>query len=301
MRTIDYKPNNIQLHTTNICPLRCEFCPNGKIKLNRYTLDMDTFKEYVDKCLDFGIRNFELSPCIGEPMMDYLIVDRVEYLNSKDIDSVYFFTNLLSMSDSDLERLSAFDKFKMYISVYGYDRKSFYMNTGKDYFQDFISVFEKVIREYPQLIDEFHMRFSGWETQLDVITKPLYRALKYGILSGGIKIEQLINKPDNFDWIGNLESSDEISVSQPEGNGRSGVCHFALVDNGIFPDGDVTLCHWFDATKKMVIGNVSDMESVYGEGSLYRQIITEQENGLYRSMCKRCGGYQQRCDDDPVI
>ena len=295
-----YKPNNIQISTTSTCTLNCEFCAKGAFTIPDFTLPMDTFKSYVDRCIEYGIRNFELSPCIGDPLCDPHIIDRVEYLNSKDIDSVYFYTNLVLATERTFEMLSRFDKFKLYVSVYGDNPDRFLENTNADVFDEFIDNLDLLISNYSIIIDELHMRFAGWdEGKLNKVTSQFYRVLKKGLLSKVIKPEQLINKTIHYNWTGNL-SSDSLDKSTPKVNGRKGVCHFALVDNGIYPDGQITMCHWFDVQKKMVIGDVHDLTGTYMEDGTYQHIINEQDAGLYRSMCVNCQGYQGVCEDDPV-
>lgn len=284
-----YKPNNIQIHTITKCSLNCHFCIKGKTDIPEFNLHMDTFRNYVDRCVEFGIRNFELTPCVGDPLCDPYILDRVDYLSGKDIDSVYFYTNLHLMDDYKLQILSSFDKFRLYVSVYDTDDEGFYFNI------------RNLIDNYSSIIEEFHMRVDNWDIRrLDKISEPLCRILKTGVLMGNIKTCQIIKKSKNFDWYGNLVV-DEIEFSEPIRNGRRGPCHFAKVDNGIFPDGDITLCHWFDIHKRMIIGNVGDLQKTYRDDSLYQKVLGEQEQGLFRSMCINCQGYQGVCDDDPVL
>ena len=71
---------------------------------------------------------------------------------------------------------------------------------------------------------------------------------------------------------------------------HKGICRFAIEDNAVLPNGDITLCGWFDVDGKMVIGNVNDhyLEQIYGEHGRLAKILNEQEQGVYRDLCCTC-------------
>lgn len=276
--------NGLQLYIISNCQLKCKACARSFQSIEPVYMFMERFKTIVDIAIDYGIKTFELSPIVGEILLDKNLIEKLEYLNNR-ADRIWFFTNLLNLDKDLYKELQRFDKVKMRVSVYGDKPKLYGEVAGRKSYWDFI---EKLgIIEDSSIVEEIVIRYPGYEKgKLDKLLNPLYREL-YKLSLLGVEIVD-----DSYDdnWE-ELSSITKTLVELPsEVEGKKGTCRFAISSNVIWPDGDISLCGCMDINKRMIIGNIFEdgLENIYGEESLYNQIITEQAEGKYRSLCKIC-------------
>ena len=109
---------------------------------------------------------------------------------------------------------------------------------------------------------------------------------------------QLISKNDvvfdssmsslNFNWAGQLD------VPNPAHLGNNdGICLHAVIQNCVFPGGDITLCGMVDVNKKMIIGNMfeTSLKDIYN-GSKY---VSYMEH--LPELCKKCTEYETKYNE----
>src|SRR3954468_9302483 len=73
----------LQVSVTNVCNARCSFCayrlvahtgrPTGVMK-------MDVFKKTVDEYSKLGGKGIDLTPTVGDPLLDPTLIEKVKYL-----------------------------------------------------------------------------------------------------------------------------------------------------------------------------------------------------------------------------
>lgn len=293
----------MQMYTTSKCQLRCDFCPRSVgTDLPGIYMDMEEFIKYAEKCLDDGITEFELSPLIGDPLLDQHLAERIKWLQARpEVTLIFIFTNLIGLSKDFLRSISFCDKFEFKLSIYGFDRETYKKRTNKDLYDKFCEKLQDLVDftalnpvEYK--ISEVVIRVPGeydvWDPKLtkSKVMNQLYK----GVITKVIEEGTIVGDGEDVSWVESLIHVEEsIHDNKPEPNvhGRVGVCEYLLEDNGIWPGGDVGLCTcWFDVNKKMILGNINEksIEEMYGKGSLFETIQEEQEKGLYRSLCKHC-------------
>jgi len=126
----------ILLQVTNKCNLNCKFCAYnflGKQPLE--LIDYDRFVNICSKLLDYGFDKIQLTPTIGEPLLDPTLIDKIELLEADPrVKRITFFTNFVKVSEDFVKRLMKTRKTVMFISVYGWDDSSFESITNKDLF-----------------------------------------------------------------------------------------------------------------------------------------------------------------------
>ena len=72
------------------------------------TFDMDRFKEFADKFFAFGVREFELTPVVGEMAFDYYLAQKLDYLTELGVEKIVLFTNGYAMDEACLNYLSKY-------------------------------------------------------------------------------------------------------------------------------------------------------------------------------------------------
>jgi len=239
---------------------------------------------------------------IGDSLLDKHLAERVKYLQAKpEVTLIFIFTNLLALKREFLRELIGCDKFEFKLSVYGLSREEYKERTGKD-------LYDKYVEKLTLLADFLSLNPTGYKlsevvmrvtTDFDVwspdfsgngVAEQLYKMVICNVLDEGT----IVGDGEDVSWVELLmHVTEDIRDNKPEPNihGRKGVCQYLMEDNGIWPGGDVGICTcWFDSNKKMILGNLneSSIKELYGEGSLFETIKNEQEQGLYRSLCKSC-------------
>lgn len=285
-----YKPIDIQLHIIGTCQLKCEYC--AKDIFNDY-MDLETFKRVVDKCVAFGFKRFELTPTVGDLLLDPELEDKFVYLDSKPIENIFFFTNLLNLNKDIIEILNRTKKLNIRISLYGDSPVTYKRYTNVDKFNTFIDNLYILSHNMRRgLVGEFNIRYEGWSNKnLYKLTNPLYRTLYGMILAGKITEDQIVDDSYNDNWNEVVEQGYELD--HVEHRERDGVCRFAVISNSVLPNGDITLCGCIDTQRKMIIGNLfkQSLNEIYGYDSLYHRILHDQTTQMYRGMCIDCTMY----------
>lgn len=72
----------LQIETTNLCNGKCVFCPVPSMKRPRGVMEQDLFKKIIDDAAEVS-PEYVLPFLNGEPFLDKLIFQRIEYVNEK--------------------------------------------------------------------------------------------------------------------------------------------------------------------------------------------------------------------------
>jgi MoaA/NifB/PqqE/SkfB family radical SAM enzyme len=303
----------IMFQTTGKCELKCWFCAYKFLdkkrldEVNDMYMPLDRFKKYARKCIDFGFDEFQMTPIIGEPLMDTTFFEKIEYLHSfKSLKRVSLFTNFTSfirLDVNNLKKLLAYPKLTMTISVYGLDEETYKETTGMNLFNRFSNNIERLARLYkPTSIPiEFFIRcpWDGIENKLKSTIKVLSKAKPFH--TNYYKRNNLAFLNWNGNWCGLVP--DNTFPNQRKDHNREGICWYSLIDNSIDPSGDINLCGACDIEKKTVIGNLNkqSLDEIYSEDSIYAKCLREQHNNKYTGCCKHCSEHhtpQQKTIDE---
>jgi radical SAM protein with 4Fe4S-binding SPASM domain len=266
------------------CQLKCKFCLNSYMDEHPpiEIFSLDQFKEVVKLCVDFGFTRFDLTPNLGDFLLDRNHIEKLKFLESiPEIEWYGFVTNFLNSSRELLEFLPYMKKGFIEPSVYGYNRKQYKETTGKDFFNLFVLKLNK-LNNYiiEKNINPARIRYY---LRCDIDKESsLYKEMDFIVNNYNAKVEnqELINR----NWAGQIPKQCEIDII------KKGICAHAIVDNGIFINGDVTLCNCWDTYKKLIIGNIykQSLEEIYSEDSIFGQYMKEQMVGIYKGICNNC-------------
>lgn len=113
----------ISIETTVNCNAKCIMCYHGTKDLSGI-MDMNLFNKIIDECVENEIDGVGLS-IYGEPLMDPLLFQRIEYLRKYDM-KYSFFTNGSLLTEKKARQLFELGGLKkINFSVSGYDRETY--------------------------------------------------------------------------------------------------------------------------------------------------------------------------------
>lgn len=271
----------MQINLTQIlpCQLQCKFCLNSKAKMPIEKYDFETFKTTVEICVNHGIYDFSLTPHIGDFALDKDYWKKILFLECHpEVKSWNFITNFLSSDINSFVTLP-FKKGSVCISIYGLTQEDYLKATGKDMFEQLCYNLWHIVSCGINLKRiNLYIRYDSSPIEKNDMIEQLKKA--------GAKVDttEILNK----NW-GGFIPSDYF------GKTKNGICqHAAICDNGIFPDGSMTLCNCWDTFKSLYIGNIFDdgLKKIYSEDSKFGRLIKDQIFNKYHSICRNCNDFE---------
>jgi sulfatase maturation enzyme AslB (radical SAM superfamily) len=290
-----YIPPKIQFYSNSNCQFNCEFCVKTDLPNDfKVNMDMSNFKKYADKCIDYGIKTFELTPIVGEPLLDKTLLQKIEYL-SPHSDYIMAFTNLIGLNDEMIKELDRFPNFYLYLSIYGNTLEIFEQRTGMNarHFKDFEQKYSHLAKHILTRktrgfnIGEINYRFKPNvsrkknSNKIDTITN---------YLEVTNKCSEVYVFDVDYNWKELYNVKETLEEKATKRNVK-GVCRNLIQDIGIWDNGDLGICSgWFDINKKMILGNLNEtsLKEIFKKDGIYHTIYKEQNKGLYRSLCEHC-------------
>jgi len=279
----------MQINLTQVlpCHLKCSFCVSKKNLIPKTRYDLENFITVIDICTKYGIYNFDLTPHIGEFLLDEQFMSKMLFLESnKKVKTWNFVTNFLPDNPAFYILIPEFSKGTINISIYGLSQKQYIETTGKDMFSKFCNNLWFTITKAEELKKKLktinlYTRYNN--SPLDSESYIIFLLDELKKLGATEDITEIHNK----NW-GGLIESDFI------GKEKNGICQHSICDNGIFPNGDMTLCNCWDTFKTLSLGNIfnKSLKSIYSENSKFGELIKGQMFGKYTGICEKCNDFE---------
>jgi len=286
----------IQIASSNVCSLKCPPCIASKsIKVVKF-MTLENLKKYLNKFLESTkLTNVNLTPIDGEFFLNPEHYQILSYLEeNREISQYSILTNLVNVSDKSMLLLLNSEKAHLQISIYGHNQELFKINTRTNKFDKFIKrlnlmqhIIEKNKFRGPKITFYFrYEKFFNIPTRCRIFQIIRYLQLSY-------KKEIIIDNEavrKNHNWGDQFSNVPHIKTAEP----KVGICLYAVVQNVIFPNGDISMCGMVDFNKKIIIGNIvrDSFEQIYGERSIYRDKIENQSMGIFDNLCMKCNCYK---------
>jgi uncharacterized Fe-S cluster-containing radical SAM superfamily protein len=282
----------INIQIINRCQLKCKWCARSwldkeilKQRESEY-MTLIRFTDIVDICHDYGITHYDLTPMMGDLLLDTQLFQKLDYLNSIDCKKFSFTTNLLALPKTMpiIKKLLSYTKLHLGVSIYGHDCKSYEENTGKDLFYEFSTNMQSLFKCYDkdgatlEFFMRYPMKYKDYPDGVVKIVLDLFKRLY------NVKINE--SEMYNLNWGGLIPYGKLDTLLGPIE--KRGVCPTA--GNGtILHNGDFALCYMNDAYRTTVIDNVfnHDLEQIYNSPK-YKEIIFKQARSEYEGICKVC-------------
>ncbi len=282
----------INLTTVSKCQLNCRFCMQSQgLEYTEQTFTFDRFKEVVDKAIDIGFDEFDLTPNMGDIFDAHDVYYRLKYLNTtKKVKKYSFATHLLGTGPECMRHILDSDKIWVDISIYGWNREVYINQTGEDRFDDFLENFKDFVclanlHPHSKPMRNINLYMRSGVTFDDFPESETRRWLEEAI-SLGAMVEN--DEVGDLNWGGKINQG----KSNPP---KKGVCVHLIIHNGVYPDGDMTMCCCWDTNKELVFANI-DEGDIFNDR--YWQYITSHLSGNYRGICENCNDFYAASPED---
>lgn len=287
-------PETLYIEGTNLCNARCVFCyyPIVADEITTKHMKLTEFQDIVDQFVDMGGRKISITPTMSDPLADPLLPERIEYLKSSGIQSLSFYTNLISFKQKMRDAIYDLGdtlKVNIHVSFTGFDRESYVKFMGVDKF-DFVKKnlhkLANVSKDNKSLVSSVTMRDYDKSNQeksefLQYLAEiGMSNKIEYGFDTWGGMLEENISKFEQ------LPVKERIP--------RVGPCKISFAKPLITVNGDFKLCDCRDALDELVVGNVFEqtIEQIWNGKE-----IREMRNRFYSDktmpkVCSKCEYYQ---------
>lgn len=281
-------PERVGIIYTDTCNFDCTFCATH-LDYEKNTISLEQFKKIIDKLVEHGIKEVELTPVVGEVTLHPKFMDMVDYAVDNDV-TIEIHTNLSRWHrwrKLFAKRAIYSGRVNLTVSVYGLEESSYYYTTKHDGFDKFIMNLRNLLSvdlKYLNNVTITKRIKSTWYTDMDEMLHKFAR----------VKLIKLEHSYEHGNWGGHLPHLNDLDKDIPEDrlSARSN-CPALDYFTGIWPDGDVSYCGAHDIHKKETVGNIfEDFDEVYdldfGAIGLMKR---SQMKGMWSGLCEKCNWF----------
>ena len=198
---------------TNICNAKCTFCAYPKVVANKTLqtgiMPFDVFKKAVDEWAAVGGQSLDLTPVVGDPLVDPGLLEKIDYaVNHAHIKDVVLTTNAILINKNDTyKRLIDLGIGGVYIRTQGASREVYEKIYGVKHYDDAMSGIRNLM-EYNRSKGEparIVVRFRNHEKPSQIIRSPDFKKNIQPYLSERVRINFTV---DYDNWGGTIQPGD---------------------------------------------------------------------------------------------
>ena len=198
---------------TNICNAKCTFCAYPKVVANKTLqtgiMPFDVFKKAVDEWAAVGGQSLDLTPVVGDPLVDPGLLEKIDYaVNHAHIKDVVLTTNAILINKNDTyKRLIDLGIGGVFISTQGASREVYEKIYGVKHYDDAMSGIRNLM-EYNRSKGEparIIVRFRNHEKPSQIIRSPDFKKNIQPYLSERVRINFTV---DYDNWGGTIQPGD---------------------------------------------------------------------------------------------
>jgi radical SAM protein with 4Fe4S-binding SPASM domain len=198
---------------TNICNAKCTFCAYPKVVANKTLqtgiMSFEVFQKAVDEWAALGGQSLDLTPVVGDPLVDPGILDKVDYaVNRAGLKNVYLTTNAILINKNDTyKKLIDLGIAAVFISTQGASREVYEKIYGVKHYDEAMSGIRNLV-EYNRSKGEparIVVRFRNHEKPSQIIRSPDFKKNIQPFLSERVRINFTV---DFDNWGGTIQPAD---------------------------------------------------------------------------------------------
>jgi len=252
---------------TNICNAKCTFCAYPKVVANKTlqtgVMSFEVFQKAVDEWAALGGQSLDLTPVVGDPLVDPGILDKVDYaVNRAGLKNVYLTTNAILINKNDTyKKLIDLGIAAVFISTQGASREVYEKIYGVKHYDEAMSGIRNLM-EYNRSKGEparIVVRFRNHEKPSQIIRSPDFKKNIQPYLSERVRVNYTV---DFDNWGGTIQPGDlSGSMRLRKLPPRLDVPCKNLFNFAVRHDGKVRLCGCRLTTNDnddLVVGNIKD-------------------------------------------
>jgi len=286
--------------TTNICNARCTFCAYPRAVDNKTlktgVMPMATFQKVITERVRDGGASVDLTPVVGDPLIDPGLLDKIKFARQAGIREVCFTTNGILLLHQDMyKHVVDSGVAAMYISIGATDETNYREVYGVNQYAKVINGLHKLL-EYNRQQGEpvyINFRFRNAQRPSEILTSDDFIRFIKPYLSKKVEVNFTVD----FDNWGGVIRQEELPGHMRLRKPRPEVkipC-FSLFSYAVRFDGSVRLCGCrMQATDMddLVVGNINHqtMKEI-ADSEAARKIISGFYSGNRPETCKKCTMY----------
>lgn len=293
LQVVRQMPRALGIEFSNICNSKCIFCAYSKMKRPKRVMPMSLFKKVTDEYIAMGGKYVGLTPTVGDPFVDSMIFDRLDYLDHRsEIAGFLFYTNASLMTPDISAKLMKYGKkLKILVSWGGFDTETYKTIMGFDRLNEVYRNVEAFIEAKKTSNSPVAITIAI-RCPLSKCKGAIWERINHYQEVGLLQIEGHYLEYDS--WAGKIEAEKLISVGlvprmRPY---KRGACEMLFQRPIILADGKVVACACRDVDSELIIGDINETSLAdLWHGKEVDRIIEGQEQGDFADVCKRCTWY----------
>lgn len=285
---------------TNICNAKCTFCAYPKVVANKTlqtgVMAFEVFKKAVDEWKALGGQNLDLTPVVGDPLVDPGLLDKVEYaVNEARIKHVSLTTNAILLAKNEAYKKLVDLGVNVFISTQGTSKEVYEKIYGVQHYDEAITNVHRLL-EYNKTKGEpsrIVIRFRNHQKPSEIIGSKDFKEKIKPFLSERVRINFTV---DFDNWGGTIRESDMSGFMRM----RKLPPAINLPCKGLFSfavrhDGNVRLCGCRltrNDNDDLVVGNIREksLEEISKSDEAWK-IINGFYSGKRPEVCHECTLY----------
>jgi sulfatase maturation enzyme AslB (radical SAM superfamily) len=293
---------SMQTAVTNICNAKCAFCAYPRVvhdrRMNFGVMSFEVFKKAVDEWATLGGENLDLTPTVGDTLIDPGLLSKIQYaVGQARIKNVVLTTNGILLNKGSLyQRLIDSGIGCIYISTQGTDRKAYKEVYGVDCYEQVISGLTNLL-EYNRVRGNpvyVGIRFRNVQRPSEILASKDFIECIRPYLCDKVECNFTV---DYDNWGGSIASTDLPRVMRLRRLPlKTNVPCVGLFNYTVLRDGRVRLCGCRFKTSErddMIVGDIKteSMEEV-SKGNRVWEIIEGFYAGKRPEACEECTFYR---------
>jgi sulfatase maturation enzyme AslB (radical SAM superfamily) len=186
----------LQTGVTNICNAKCSFCAYPKVVANKTLqtgiMTFEVFKKAVDEWAAIGGQSLDLTPVVGDPLVDPGLLDKVDYaVNKARLKGVVLTTNAILLDRNDAyKKLIDLGIAGVFISTQGANREMYEKIYGVKHYDEAMSGIRHLMQYNREKGEpaKIVVRFRNAEKPSQIIRSPDFKKNIQPFLSEKVRI-----------------------------------------------------------------------------------------------------------------
>ena len=288
-------PTAFGVEVTNICCANCSFCGYRFQQRKKGVMEEAVFRKGIDDYCEIGGGGINLTPTVGEPMIDKNLTDKIRYARSKKkITDIWFYTNLIPLSNSSVNDLLTSGLTTLKISTCIENAESF-----KRIYK--VDCYQKVLKNIIHICESNERLNKPVNIQLSMrVPKPFSKItdnMDFKSIKQYFKEDEIYFFDELYDsWSGRIKE-----IDLPPGNKlyknvydiTKEPCYELFRRINVLYDGNVNFCICRDLNADLKIGNIMENNLIdIWRGSKIANLRKNWLLGNVPDMCLECQKYK---------
>jgi MoaA/NifB/PqqE/SkfB family radical SAM enzyme len=215
-RELNTANGTLQTGVTNVCNAKCTFCAYPKVVANKTletgVMSMEVFKKAVDEWVIRGGENVDLTPVVGDPLIDPGLFQKIEYAAQAKVKKVFLTTNAILLNRNEAyKRLVDLKVAGIFISTQGATREAYEKVYGVKQYDEVMSGLRNLLsynREKGEPV-AVGIRFRNSEKPSEILKSKDFQENIKPFLSAQVRINFTV---DFDNWGGTILPTDMKGV-----------------------------------------------------------------------------------------